>query len=511
MIRWIFFFFFFNYLNLFSQIQTVGLFTNDAQSFKGYTLFSPNSDTYLIDNCGKLINSWNSNYNAGSSVYLLENGSLLRACRIQNPIFSAGGGGGRIEKTDWYGNLEWSYNFSDSLYHQHHDIAPLKNGNILILCWEYKSLSESIAAGRDPNSMIDNELWSTYILEVEPIGIDSINIIWEWHLWDHLVQDFDSTKQNFGVVSQNPQLLDINYYFGNGKNDWLHCNSIDYNEDLDQIVIGSRALSELYIIDHSTTTIQASSNSGGNSNKGGDFLYRWGNPQAYDAVSTDQKLFGQHDVHWIDDSFLDGGKLLIFNNGKQRGYSSVDIVNPAVDSIGNYIIDSLNMFQPLNADWIYTSSPQQNFYSSYISGAQRLANGNTLICDGAHGDFFEIDTLDNIVWRYVNPVLNTYILSQGDSIPVTQNGLGNSVFRCTKYPIDYSGFDNKDMTPSSPIELNPIPDSCVMITSILPEISYGKELIKIVDLMGRNTNQEHNSVLFYIYSDGTVEKIFKIF
>ena len=179
----------------------------------------------------------------------------------------------------------------------------MKNGNILILCWEYKSLSESIAAGRDPNSMIDNELWSTYILEVEPIGIDSINIIWEWHLWDHLVQDFDSTKQNFGVVSQNPQRLDINYYFGNGKNDWLHCNSIDYNEDLDLIVIGSRALSELYIIDHSTTTIQASSNSGGNSDKGGDFLYRWGNPQAYDAVSTAQKLFGQHDVHWIDDSF----------------------------------------------------------------------------------------------------------------------------------------------------------------------------------------------------------------
>jgi hypothetical protein len=67
------------------------------------------------------------------------------------------------------------------------------------------------------------------------------------------------------------------------------------------------------------------------------------------------------------------------------------------------------MFQPLNADWIYTSSPQQNFYSSYISGSQRLANGNTLICDGAHGNFFEFVTQDNIVWRYVNPVLNTYL------------------------------------------------------------------------------------------------------
>ena len=326
-----------------------------------------------------------------------------------------------------------------------------------------------------------------------------------------MIQDFDSTKQNFGVISQNPQRLDINYYFGNGKNDWLHCNSIDYNEDLDQIVLGSRALSELYIIDHSTTTYEATSSLGGNSNKGGDFLYRWGNPQAYDAANVDQKLFGQHDVHWIDDDYLDGGKLLIFNNGKQRGYSSVDIVNPAIDSNGSYIIDSLNMFQPLNADWIYTSSPQQNFYSSYISGSQRLANGNTLICDGAHGNFFEIDAQDNIVWRYVNPVLNTYILSQGDSIPVTQNGFGNSVFRCTRYPIDYSAFVNKDMTPSDPIELNPIPDSCTMITSIFTEISNNKELIKVVDLMGRNIKIEYNTILFYIYSDGTVEKNFKIF
>ena len=107
-------------------------------------------------------------------------------------------------------------------------------------------------------------------------------------------------------------------------------------------------------------------------------------------------------------------------------------------------------------------------------------------------------------------IKHIHIITRG-FYTVTQNGLGNSVFRCTKYPIDYSAFDNKDMTPSDPIELNPIPDSCAMITSILPEISNGKELIKIVDLMGRNTNQEHNSVLFYIYSDGTVEKIFKIF
>ena len=124
--RVIFLFFLLNYFNLLSQIQTVGLFTNDDQSFKGYTLFSPNSNTYLIDNCGKLINSWNSSYNAGSSVYLLENGSLLRACRIQNPIFSAGGSGGRIEKTDWYGNSDVTMSADMTTYRQ--NLRDITNG-----------------------------------------------------------------------------------------------------------------------------------------------------------------------------------------------------------------------------------------------------------------------------------------------------------------------------------------------------------------------------------------------
>ena len=183
-----------------AQNQTVGVFNNTSENFEGYTLFSPTTNTYLIDNCGKLINTWNSLYKPGSSAYLLDDGSLLRTCRIQHPFFSAGGSGGRLERTDWYGNLLWAYNFSDSSYHQHHDFSPMPNGNILVLCWEYKDFNQSIDAGRDSLSMLDNELWPTYIIEVEPIGYDSINIVWEWHVWDHLTQDFDSTKQNLSLI-----------------------------------------------------------------------------------------------------------------------------------------------------------------------------------------------------------------------------------------------------------------------------------------------------------------------
>ena len=128
------------------------------------------------------------------------------------------------------------------------------------------------------------------------------------------------------------------------KKDWMHCNSIDYNESLQQIVIGSRSMSEFYIIDHSTTTTQASSSSGGIYGRGGDFLYRWGNPQVYNkGNSSNRRLFGQHDVQWIEDGLVDEKKILIFNNGQSRGYSSVEIVNTQFQNSGYYQLSQLGL------------------------------------------------------------------------------------------------------------------------------------------------------------------------
>lgn len=504
-------FMFFAPLVLFSQNQTVGLFQYDSSSFEGYTLFSPNEYTYLIDNCGKLVHSWQSIYKPGNSVYLLEDGTLLRTCRIQNTTFSGGGSGGRVEKVDWNNNIVWSYNFSNFTYHQHHDIAPMPNGNILVLCWEYKSYADAIAAGRNPNALANNELWPTYILEAEPLGNNNINIVWEWHLWDHLVQDFDSSKANYGIVANHPELLNINCYLGNGTKDWLHANSIDYNALTDEIVISGHNLSEFFIIDHSTTIAQAATHSGGNASKGGDILYRWGNPMNYDRGSTNDKvLFSQHDVHWIKDSLPDGGKIMIFNNGAGRGFSSIDIINPSKDMNGNYYLNSNNRFSPDSAEWNYQDPTPSNFYASYISGAQRLEGGNTLICDGPHGTFFEIDDAKNKVWEYVNPVINTGPLSQGDTIPITQNGWANTTFRCTRYAPNYPAFQGINLVAGTEIELNPLPSNCEVNTSIA-ELNKNKTLLFIMDILGRKTLTKHNEILLYIFDDGTVEKRINIY
>ena len=147
--------------------------------------------------------------------------------------------------------------------------------------------------------------------------------MWQWNAWDHLIQDYDASVDNYGVVADHPELLDINFIgaTGNqaGRADWMHCNGIDYNAVLDQIVLSCKNMNEIYIIDHSTTTAEAAGHTGGNSGKGGDLLYRWGNPQAYDSgLSSDQQLFGQHDVQWIEEGRAGAGDLLLFNNGVGR-------------------------------------------------------------------------------------------------------------------------------------------------------------------------------------------------
>lgn len=266
-------------LPLFAQ-QTIGLFTNTAQAFNGYTLFSNNEKAYLIDNCGFTVNTWDTNYKPGLTLYLLENGNLLRPGRIVNTSFSGGGIGGIFELYNWEGDLLWSYELTSAILQPHHDIEPLPNGNFLAIVWEKHTEAEAQAVGRSTMG----EVWSEKIVEIEPVGTNDANIVWEWRLWDHLIQNVDSDKPNFGMPSEHPELVNINYtgQGGNAPADWIHLNAITYNDELDQIAISSRNFDEIWVIDHSTTSTEAAGHSGGNAGKGGDLLYRFGNPVAYD-------------------------------------------------------------------------------------------------------------------------------------------------------------------------------------------------------------------------------------
>jgi hypothetical protein len=407
-----------------------------------------------MDNEGRAVHSWKSQYEPGQSVYLLENGHLLHCCFAKNRGFTRGGEGGRLEEFDWDGNLVWEFEYSTDQYLSHHDVKPLPNGNILMLAVEKKSYEECIEAGFDPRMMRDNQIFPEYFIEVQRTGPKSGKIVWEWHVWDHLIQDNDRTKANHGDVAAHPELIDVDCNGRAVPAFWNHGNSIAYNASLDQIVLSARGCNEIWVIDHSTTTEEAAGHTGGKSEKGGDLLYRWGNPAAYGrGTRDDRQLFQQHDAQWIPDGYPGAGNILIFNNGLDRGYSTVVEIVPPMDEHGNYTIAPSEAFGPEKPAWTYQAENPTDFYSSEISGAHRLPNGNTLICAGVRGTFFEVTQDGETVWEYVNPVVSYGILAQGEKSGLDHRGHNwNAVFKIHRYPVDYPGLVGKDLTPIGPIE-----------------------------------------------------------
>lgn len=442
--------------------QTLGVMSIEPAAYNGYTLFAPwnNSTTYLIDLCGNKVKQWESAYMPAASVYLLENGTLLRTGNLFNTTFNGSGGGGIIENFEWSGSLNWQITHSSDSFCLHHDIEYLPNGNILAIAWRLISYEKAVAAGRDTAFLHPHGIWSEQIVEFEIGASGNANIVWMWEAGDHLIQDFDSTKNNFGVIADHPERIDINYgILPNNLKDWLHFNAIDYNAELDQIVVSGIRFNEIWVIDHSTTTQEAKGVKGGYYGKGGDLLYRWGNPEAYGrGTINDKKIFGVHDVKWITNDCPDAGKLMYFNNGTNRpngSYSSVDIIDQPVDADGFYLIDPNQPYGPTNLHWTHHQlGTSDDFYSAFMGGASQLPNGNILMCESMEGRFIEVDDHHHKVWEYITPVNEIGPMTQGDG------AWGNMAFRATRLSPDYAGFFEQTLISSGPIELNPLPLIC---------------------------------------------------
>jgi hypothetical protein len=451
-----------------AQTRTIGLMSYDSsKAFKGYTLFSPkhNTMTYLINNEGRIMHAWTASiYPPGQSAYLLENGHLLRACMTKGQLSTGGGEGGRVEEYDWDGTMVWSLDFSTATYMQHHDIRRLPNGNIIMLVVEKKTYAEVIAAGFNP-SKFQPEITQKGMMvpdcvyEIKPTYPTGGTVVWEWHVWDHLIQDYDSTKLNYGVVKNHPELISAAGDQRALPLFWNHMNSIDYNPALDQILLSVRGNSEVWVIDHSTTTAEAKSHAGGKHGKGGDLLYRWGNPVAYGqgTVSTEM-LFQQHDAEWVRPDCPGAGDITVFNNGIGRNYSTIDQFTPPIDTAGNYAYTTGTAYLPKSLTWTYKANPPTALYGEDISGAQRLQNGNTLIDDGPHGNFLEVTGAGEVVWHYICPISNTGALTQGDTLPNDTVHAGekmNAVFRIYRYPTTYAAFTGKTLVPGDYVEKYP--------------------------------------------------------
>ncbi len=424
---------------------TVGLVACTAAAYDGYTLIdgSTTAAAYLVDIHGRTVNAWTDGpYSGRRGARLGIDGSLVSSGAVANPAQPGGWSYRSALQQDWEGHLTWQWEYATADYTLHHDLEVMPNGNILAFAWVLHTPAELIAAGRNPATIPTDGLWGERIIEVQPTGPTTADIVWEWNLIDHVIQDFDATKPNFGVVANHPEKLNLNLGGNTGARpqDWVHINAIDYHPVLDQVLVGTPFLDEFWVIDKSTTTDEAATDSGGNSGKGGDFLYRWGNPGNYGAPGP-QQLFGQHDVQWIDAGLPGAGNIMAFNNQATPTSMIIEIV-PPVDAMGNYTYTPGMAFGPTAPAVVLDTGINAN----NVSGAQRQPNGNTLFANGPAGRFMELTTAEEVVWDYISPITSNGTAHQGDTPP------GTRTFKSRRYDANFVGLAGRELTPTGYVE-----------------------------------------------------------
>ena len=383
-----------------------------GQSFEGFALYNAqgSNTTYLIDENLNIAHTWNLSTECNYTVQLKDNGNLVRGTKNNGNQLGGAADAGRVQEIDPSGNIVWDYIYSTSEYLSHHDLT-LVGDNVLLTAWEVKTAAEVNAAGYDN---ADSDKWPTHFVELAPDGNGGAEIVWEWHIWDHLCQDTDASKPNYTAdISNHPELIDINMIQqmggpgggGPGGGDWFHVNGVDYNEDLDQISFSSRFASEIYIIDHSTTTEEAASHMGGNSGMGGDLLYRWGNPSNYGMSAAQTIPNAVHDVRWItDDGRPNGGYLQIFNNsGVSNNQSAIDGIETPFDAeTGTYTLIPGEAYGPST----YTTRYACAYSASGQSSSDRMSNGNIYVNasggQGGAGVMYEVNADGEIIWGPYN-------------------------------------------------------------------------------------------------------------
>ena len=446
----------------------VGLTLNEPGAAAGYTLFTvmDSQKAYLIDPLGRVAHTWHLEDAISGEVTglvkLLDNGNLMAMAVDLSSTENT------LSEIDPRGNVVWRY---DSSHEIHHDFVKMPNGNLLLLGRESKTREQAIAEGASPDFEYELFIYDT-LIEMRPTGASGGEVVWEWSAWDHMVQDLDPGKPNYGAIAERPELIDMNFLLnsrgGRGRPRWMGVEGIDYNPALDQIMLSPRHYSELWVIDHSATTEEARGHSGGNSGMGGDLLYRWGNPRAYGhGDADDQRLFRHVNAHWIPPGLPGAGNIIALNSGNEsvgygRGYSSIDEIAPPADGY-RYRRDSDSDYPPDRLEWTYAAETPADFYAWYSSGAQRLPNGNTLIADAPAGTIFQVTPDGRIVWKYVVPYHYHISLWQDGGAPSRLtyepprpwSAAKNAVYRAYWYPPDYPGLQSLELTPGAYLEDTP--------------------------------------------------------
>ena len=341
-----------------------GLIVHDpALAQPGYTLFTPmygDGTVYLIDMAGEVVHRWQMPYRPGLYAHFLDNGHLFYGGKVMEDL-------DRFEawprfKAGAALEVDWQGRVVWELRHpdHHHDARKLRNGNVLLLC--LAPLSEAIAR-RVKGGLPGTEANGVIYADYLLEMTTSGEIVWQWYSWEHM------EPERYPMTAQDM------------RHEWTHGNTVAETAD-GNILVSFRNISTVVMIERAS----------------GNIVWQIGGPP----------LAQQHDPRP-----LPNGNILIFDNGTHRHdnpvtFSRVIEVDPRTSEIV----------------WRYTDQSIFEFFSPYISGAQRLANGNTLICEGCHGRLFEVTHEGETVWEYVSP----HFFQEPGRV-----GLNNWVFRAFRY------------------------------------------------------------------------------
>ncbi|MGJ8713910.1 MAG: hypothetical protein ACSHXG_02360 [Maribacter stanieri] len=341
----------------------------------------PDTGVFLIDHDGNTLFDWDFDGDQlGNDAELHDDGSLVASIKVNNPQITFGGYGGGFRKINADQTIAWEINYSGDSYIAHHDINYLSNGNIIFPIWEKVSAEEAAELGFSENF----DIYPDAIIEMNPLTQE---VVWEWHAIDHIVQDYDESKANFGVVGDLPNLIDINYNNDQTDGDITHVNGITLDEENDLLYMTVNFYSEVWVVDHSTTTAEATTGTGGNYNLGGDLVYRFGNPLAYDNVGD----VTMNRVHYPN--LFDDNKMLVFVNNKYDNQSAVAEyqLSPPYELIAGQDNEPTLI-------WEFTDT---DLYSNGLGSGVRMSNGNTLISEGT-GTIWEVNNDGDVLWKFTD-------------------------------------------------------------------------------------------------------------
>ena len=330
---------------------------------------------YLTNKTGEKLNVWNFDSKLGNDLELIKDGSLIGLFKSDNVFFSFGGYGGIVKKFNPSGILEWQYEVNNENELAHHDFEILPNGNVLLLVWERFTEEQAINFGFSGTG----EIFLEKIIEINP---DNDSVVWEWRSVDHLIQDFDSIKPNYGKISEYPQKIDLNYnQIENG--DLMHANGLYYDQKRNLILLSVNFYSEIWAIPHQYDTEV-------NKTEKGDLAFRFGNPNAFDSYG-ERILFNNHHPNIVSLHPESLDNFLIYMNGSKNNQSAVyEFAFPP-----KFETDPKDWSQP-ELVWQFSDV---DLFSAKLSGCIRLPNGNTLICEGDYG-YWEVTKDKEVVWKY---------------------------------------------------------------------------------------------------------------